>query len=259
MKVFSPIPLRTLAPNAITASALSFGLCSAVLSLTGGDLRIAAWFILLSMLLDKLDGSVARAVRGQSEFGVQFDSFADNIAFGVAPAALVYQVSGSVAPAIWGSSGHALGVSGHCLLAAICLFYAMLTTVRLARFNVTTTDIGPYVFQGLPSTMSGGVVACSYLALGDLKALTPEILQWFPVVLAVLALLMVSNLPLPKLKFSTGSMPARIFKISGAVIVYGAVLARTGYVAVTILIFGYMVVGFGWLGPRLMGPERSAH
>ena len=158
VRLFDPVPPRTIPPNVLTAIAFGFGCSSAALSLGGGDTAMSAWFILLSALFDKLDGSVARLLKGQSEFGVQFDSFADCIAFGIAPAALVYRLASQP-----GSPWPVAAV------AAISLVYAVFTAVRLARFNVTTSSIGPNLFLGLPSTLSGALVASTSLTGAELK------------------------------------------------------------------------------------------
>src|SRR5215470_14900689 len=80
--------LRYLAPNLITASSMIFGLVS-LWAATHGDVPLAAWMIIYAVLTDRLDGLVARAVKGTSELGMQLDSFADFMNFGIAPAFLV--------------------------------------------------------------------------------------------------------------------------------------------------------------------------
>ena len=81
--------VRYLVPNGCTALSMLFGCASAVCSSTQ-QFELAAWLILWGVLLDKLDGLMARLMNATSNFGVQFDSFADFIVFGIAPAALVY-------------------------------------------------------------------------------------------------------------------------------------------------------------------------
>src|SRR3954470_10790231 len=82
--------LRYLAPNVITLSSMIFGLVS-LRAAAMGDAPLAAWMIIYAVLTDRLDGLVARAVKGTSELGMQLDSFADFLNFGVAPAYLVLQ------------------------------------------------------------------------------------------------------------------------------------------------------------------------
>ena len=76
-------------PNAFTALSMLFGLASMTMS-AAGNFQLAAWMILWGVLLDKLDGTAARLMHASSEFGVQFDSFADFVVFGIAPAGLFY-------------------------------------------------------------------------------------------------------------------------------------------------------------------------
>lgn len=258
VKLFDPVPVRTVPPNALTATALGFGMASIWLSISGGSLQTAAWFVLLSTLLDKLDGSVARLIGGQSEFGVQFDSFADNIAFGLAPAALVFTAASTLAPTVWGPSATMAGLPAGNVLAAICLAYGILTSVRLARFNVTTDAIGPNLFLGLPSTLSGGLIASAFLTVFELHLDgRSELFAFLPILVAISGLAMVCNLPLPKMKFSTGSMPVRVAKILAAGTVYVAVLARVGFTAVMVLILGYLLIGFVRVGPRQLAAETA--
>src|SRR5215467_3117318 len=80
--------LRYLAPNLITLSSMIFGLV-ALWSSHNGDPSLAAWMIIYAVLTDRLDGLVARAMKATSELGMQLDSFADFLNFGVAPAYLV--------------------------------------------------------------------------------------------------------------------------------------------------------------------------
>src|SRR4051812_1624537 len=80
--------LRYLAPNLITLSSMIFGLVS-LWSAHNGNFALAAWLIIYAVLCDRIDGLVARALKATSELGMQLDSFADFLNFGVAPAYLV--------------------------------------------------------------------------------------------------------------------------------------------------------------------------
>jgi CDP-diacylglycerol--serine O-phosphatidyltransferase len=176
-------PARFFVPNAFTAISLLVGLASAVCS-SQGDFELAAWMIVWGTLLDKADGTAARILKATSGFGVEFDSFADFISFGVAPAALYY-FSLSAAGASRPLAGAAAGL------------YAIALAVRLARFNLLTGDTS--VFQGVPGTLMGGVLACAHLAFSK-HHLLDGLLGAAPAILLVAAVLMVSNLRLPKLK-----------------------------------------------------------
>ena len=258
VKLFDSVPLRSLPPNAITASAMACGLVSIYQSLSEHDFPLAAWLVLWSVLLDKLDGSVARALKSSSEFGVQFDSFADCTAFGAAPAALLFAAAPVLAPTVWGPAATVGGSPAVVPLAAICLIYPVFTAVRLAKFNVTTAAIGPYLFLGLPSTLSGGLLCSAFLAVFELQLETtqPWLFAAMPLLMLLNAALMVSNLPLPKFKVSA-HLPVKLFQFAAAIAVYVLVPLRTGFVAVLALLVGYLLVGFAWLGPRLLAESRA--
>src|SRR5262249_8960175 len=140
--------LKYFVPNAFTALSLLLSLGSAVCS-SQGDFTLAAWMILWGTLLDKVDGTAARLLKATSGFGVEFDSFADFVSFGIAPAALFYFRLG------------AAGVFPRPVVAVTAGLYAVALAVRLARFNLLLGDTS--VFQGVPGTMMGGLLACAYL------------------------------------------------------------------------------------------------
>ena len=155
-----------------------------------GDYRLAAWMILWGVLLDKLDGTAARLMKATSKFGVEFDSFADFVVFGIAPAALVYYRLLATGHFIGWQKSAIMGVSG---------LYALALAVRLSRFNVTTGSES--VFYGLPGTLMGAVVASSYLTW-DKYSLSENMLPYFSVFLVIATILMVSTVRLPKMKLT---------------------------------------------------------
>lgn len=113
------IPFRAMIPNAITALALCFGLTGVSLAISGRWERALA-SIILAGVLDGLDGRIARLLRAQSKFGAELDSLSDNIAFGTAPALILFLWSLKAEPRLgW--------------LAALAL--AVCCALRLARFN----------------------------------------------------------------------------------------------------------------------------
>jgi CDP-diacylglycerol--serine O-phosphatidyltransferase len=115
----SGLPLRTIAPNALTALALSAGLTGVRFAI-GGDWQLAVVMILAASVLDGVDGQVARMLRGTSRFGAELDSLSDAISFGVSPALILYLWSLREVPRFgW-----------------ICaLVFAVFCALRLARFN----------------------------------------------------------------------------------------------------------------------------
>lgn len=132
-----------LLPNLLTTAALFAGFYSIVAAMKG-YLETAAIAIFISMIADGLDGRVARLTNTQSAFGAEYDSLSDMVAFGVAPALVMYS---------W-SLFH-LGKLGW--LAAF--LYTAATALRLARFNTQSKDADKEYFQGLSCTAAAGVVA----------------------------------------------------------------------------------------------------
>jgi CDP-diacylglycerol--serine O-phosphatidyltransferase len=159
--------LRYLAPNAVTCASLVFGMISATAA-HHGNFALAGWMIVYAALTDRLDGMVARAVRGTSELGVQLDSFADFMNFGLAPAFLMYTFL---------ESHPALGFAGgwkHVLLIVAGVAWVLGAVFRLARFNVASEDGVPtQIFFGIPTTLAGGLLVIWFLAL--LKYAPPDV------------------------------------------------------------------------------------
>lgn len=161
-------------PNIITIINLTSGIISLILTITENYTGAAA-FILLSTILDNIDGKLARKLKVVSDFGKELDSLADLVSFGVAPALLVYSVV--LASAGW------LGL-------IVAIAFVICGALRLARFNSTEFS-GKY--EGLPITAAGGLVALIVLVLGDLHVFIIMIL------VAVLSYSMISKIPVPKI------------------------------------------------------------
>lgn len=129
-------------PNMITLAALFGGFYSVVMAMNGRyDLATVGIFV--AMVLDSLDGRVARMTNTQSAFGEQMDSLADMVSFGAAPALIVY---------VWALKG--LGRWGWIAAFVYCACAAL----RLARFNVNTGVVDKRYFQGLPSPAAAALV-----------------------------------------------------------------------------------------------------
>ncbi len=132
-----------LLPSVLTTFGMFAGFYS-IISSINGDFTIAAISIMIAMMWDTLDGRVARLTNTQSAFGAEYDSLADLVSFGLAPALLVYQ---------W--TLYELGRFGW--LAAFV--YLTCAALRLARFNTQVGIADKRYFQGLPSPASAGVIA----------------------------------------------------------------------------------------------------
>ncbi|EDN66268.1 phosphatidylserine synthase [Beggiatoa sp. PS] len=138
-----------LLPNLFTTAALFAGFY-AIVAAIHGRFEAAAVAIFIGMILDGLDGRVARLTNTQSDFGSEYDSLSDLICFGLAPALLMYQWSFSSLQGIY-----ILGKLGW--LAAF--WYTAATALRLARFNTQVDKVDKAYFQGLASPAAAGVIA----------------------------------------------------------------------------------------------------
>lgn len=170
-------------PNLFTAASAFLGVISIIAS-ANGQFEKAAVYILLSLIFDGLDGRVARMTNATSKFGAEFDSLADIVAFGVAPAMLFYF-----------SVGHMYGKLGSLL----CAMYVVFGAIRLARFNIMIGVSEPSVFIGVPIPTAAVVVAMWILLYREHPFM--QGLEWIMLVgLGVLSFLMVSNIRYPSFK-----------------------------------------------------------
>ncbi len=168
-----------LVPNAITCTSMFFGFLAIIWSAQGGRFSEACFALLISALMDGLDGKVARLTHSSSEFGVQFDSLADLVAFGIAPAVLMFQ---------W--QLHHLGRLG----VAIAFVYAACGALRLARFNVNAHTGSKRYFMGLPIPAgSCTLVMFVFFAMYATESLPKLTLGLAAIVTFCTGLLMVSN------------------------------------------------------------------
>lgn len=185
-KVAAPLKRGVLlAPATITSIGLLSGFYSAISSIEG-HFEFAAVMIMIAFICDGLDGRVARLSRTSSQFGIEYDSLSDVVAFGMAPAILAYT---------WAL--HPIGGLG---VAASGLF-VVCAALRLARFNVQTETVDKRRFVGLPvpgaaALIAGIALAYSYFEFSSPKALCSAMT---PITLA-LAGLMVSRVPYPSFK-----------------------------------------------------------
>lgn len=170
-----------LAPNLITTLSLLSGFYS-ILASTQGEFYKASLAIFLSAILDGADGRVARMLNAQSPFGEQYDSLADMLAFGVAPAILVYSF--------------ALQPLGRIGLGCAFVFTAC-AAFRLARFNVQIGEVDKEYFVGLASPLAAILVTAAVMVavdhnewIGQYDAL---VMGLFAMWVVVCGLLMVSN------------------------------------------------------------------
>jgi len=180
-----------LLPNLLTTGALFTGFYSIVAAIDGNFLA-AAWAIYVAMFLDGLDGRVARMTSTESDFGKEFDSLADMVSFGLAPAIVTYQWGIARFPEyaeVWGRVGW---------LAAF--LFTVAAAFRLARFNTSPAVDDKHYFQGLPSPpAASGLAAMVWISIVyEIEGL-PALVAGL-VITSLTGLAMMSNLRYPSFK-----------------------------------------------------------
>ncbi|GAB1401356.1 CDP-diacylglycerol--serine O-phosphatidyltransferase [Elusimicrobiota bacterium] len=185
-------------PSLFTAGNLVSGFISMIYAIQG-NFNASAWFIMLAIALDMIDGRIARLTKTTSKFGMEFDSLCDLVSFGVAPAMLMY-----------------LMVLKHMdkVGIAIALLFVITCATRLAKFNVKAMEpVDPDKpvtdsFSGLPTPASAGIIGAFALSyeIFDGTVLTaktipllmkkmPFFFDAMPIIMVLISFLMVSNLP----------------------------------------------------------------
>lgn len=227
--------VKYLIPNSITASSMLMGLASIYLA-AREDFVMAAWLILWGVLLDKLDGTMARLLDACSEFGVQFDSFADFVVFGIAPASLIYfLLSGQAAFQSEPSTIAFFGAVG---------FFVVASSVRLARFNIDTRADGHDIFYGVPTTFAGATVASAFLTWERYSA--ADVPGWICLGgLILLGLGMNCSLRLPKLKLR-GNPLRKAFVLVNIIAVYTLAALRMAPEYLFCVCAAYLISGVVW-------------
>ena len=223
-------------PNLFTVSSIFCGVYSITLSAgepTGDNFYRAAVAIFFGSFFDAFDGRVARLTRTQSDFGVELDSLADVISFGVAPAILVYK---------WALAG--MGTSG----IVISSIYAACGAIRLARFNViahSETGSSRY-FVGLPIPLAAGMLVALVIALNSLGSPADAVGPW-PIAALMLALsfLMVSTIRYRT--FKEAGLNSRTLLMFLLVVAVGTGVAIRGRPSLVLLVYfsSYILLGLG--------------
>jgi CDP-diacylglycerol--serine O-phosphatidyltransferase len=217
-------------PSLFTCGNMTFGFLSMLMSIRG-NFTAAAWFIVCGIACDALDGRIARLTKTTSEFGVQLDSLADLVTFGLSPAMLMYKFVLEHHPLTEGKVG-----------IAIAVLFVLCSALRLAKFNVQASDGAVHrTFMGLPTPASAGVIISFVVSyelwvktlnqpsdlvsksgkMIDLTHLTsrsipilmkamPVFMTMMPIVMIILSFLMVSNVPYQSFKKLKLSKPVAL-------------------------------------------------
>jgi CDP-diacylglycerol--serine O-phosphatidyltransferase len=217
------IKLIYILPNLFTALSVFFGMMSIIAS-SQGKFEKAFIYIILSFIADGLDGRVARMTNTSSHFGLEFDSLADIVAFGVAPAMMLFF-----------SIGQNYGKFGALATGLFVVFGA----IRLARFNVTTSQNDPTVFIGVPIPTAAAVLASVLMLNLELNhSLNLVIL----IGSFILGILMVSNVRFPSFKKVNLHKNAKL-KVLILIIVLASLLYLYPIWTLALTLSGYIVYG----------------
>ncbi len=183
-----------LLPNLITTTSLLLGFY-AIICAFAGDFNIAVLMILICVVLDGMDGQVARMLNLVSRFGAEFDSLTDAVVFGVAPALIMY---------LWLSSNVEISGVAERITWLATFFYTATTVLRLARFNVQSLSVEKDIFRGLPSPAAAALVVTLIWVWQDLIRFSPGIVAvtlWVTLgTLALVGAAMISNFSYYSLK-----------------------------------------------------------
>ncbi|MFZ1907513.1 MAG: CDP-diacylglycerol--serine O-phosphatidyltransferase [Burkholderiales bacterium] len=217
-----------LLPNLFTTAALFAGFYAIVQAM---NLRfeIAAVAIYIAMVLDGLDGRVARLTRTQSEFGAEYDSLSDMVSFGAAPALVIYE---------WSLKG--LGKLGWVAAFVYCAGAAL----RLARFNTNIDVVDKRWFQGLPSPMAAALVAGLVWIMNDLGLGGETWLAWLSWCVTMFAgITMVTNVPFYSFKDINLKKSVPFWAVL-AIVAGLTVIATKPAVVLFLLVVAYSISGY---------------
>ena len=224
-------------PNIITLCNLLCGCFSIVASLVVGDFTLALIFIIASAVCDFFDGFTARLLKQYSDIGVQLDSLADMVSFGVAPSAVMYAFA-CQAPTLFN-----LPVAVAHVIVYVPFIMAAFSALRLAKFNIDETQ--HETFEGLPTPANALFCASFvYAVISSGKAVEVE---WIALISVVMAALLVSPIRMFSFKLkSFGWQQNKSLYIFLALSL--AVLLTLGVYSVPVIIVLYIVIStIGWL------------
>jgi CDP-diacylglycerol---serine O-phosphatidyltransferase len=243
-----------LIPSLITLGNLAAGVMSILFAMQY-HLSSAAWCVIAGIIMDMLDGRVARWTGATSQFGVELDSLCDLVTFGVAPGFLMYRVALET-----------MGRPGY----MIVIFFAMMAALRLARFNLRAqTGESSTHFTGLPVPAAAGILSSfvlSYELFGDdsITAKTipvvmkrmPFFFKFVPLMMIILAFLMVSNVEYGNFKKLKLGRPKSVQNL--AFLLVGLLLIFTYPQNMIFIVFSlYVLTGLISLAWRFYHAQRA--
>jgi CDP-diacylglycerol--serine O-phosphatidyltransferase len=227
-----------LLPNLFTTAALFAGFYAIIVAMRG-DFENAAIAIFFAMVLDGLDGRIARLTNTTSKFGAEFDSLADMVSFGIAPALVMFS---------W-----ALGDLGKFGWSA-AFFYVACAALRLARFNTQIDTADKNYFTGLASPAAAAIIASTVWVCHDLgwvgKALPIELSVLVGILTAAVGFLMIANFPYYSFKGIDLRRRVPFVVMIAMVLVFGLITLDPP----SILLVGFLAYALS--GPIMQGMKR---
>jgi CDP-diacylglycerol--serine O-phosphatidyltransferase len=214
-------------PSLFTLANMFCGFFAILVSIRG-EYRLAAVLIGLSIIFDITDGAVARLVGAVTPFGLQFDSLADLVSFGMAPALLAFTLfsegDDAFDPLGWNA----------------CFVWLACAAIRLARFNTTIDPTADKrYFIGMPSPGAAGVVLASVFAFGDQMQGRDRL--WVLLIVAVPALLMVSRIRFRSFRSLVSPKSGRPYGLIAAAVVLIIGFVFIPVVTGVVLAYGYLL------------------
>ncbi|MBK6739009.1 MAG: CDP-diacylglycerol--serine O-phosphatidyltransferase [Haliea sp.] len=227
-----------LLPNLFTTAALFAGFY-AIIAAMRGDFENAAVAIFFAMVLDGLDGRIARLTNTSSKFGAEFDSLADMVSFGVAPALVVFS---------WALGG--LGKFGW----SAAFIYVACAALRLARFNTQIDTADKNYFTGLASPAAAAILASTVWVCHDLGLMGAELPRELSIVVGILTalvgFLMIANFPYYSFKGIDFRGRVPFVVMIAVVLIFGLITLDPP----SILLAGFLAYALS--GPVMQGVKR---
>ena len=218
---------RSWLPSLFTLANMMCGF-GAILVAFRGSYGLACVLVGLSVLFDIADGAVARLVGAVSPFGLQFDSLADLVSFGLAPALLAF--------ALFSDGRDELDALGW----VVCFLWVACAAIRLARFNTTIDPTADKrYFTGLPSPGAAGVVLASVFAFADQMEGRDRL--WVLLVVAVPGVLMVTTVRYRSFRSLVSPKSGKPYGLVAALVLVGVGLATVPVVTACVLAYGYLL------------------
>ena len=214
-------------PSLFTLANMLCGFAAILVSIRG-EYELATVLIGLSIVFDITDGAVARLVGAVTPFGLQFDSLADLVSFGLAPALLAFTLF-SEGRDEWDPLGW-----------VVCFLWVACAAIRLARFNTTIDPTADKrYFTGMPSPGAAGVVMASVFAFGDQMQGRDRL--WVALIVAVPAVLMVTNIRFRSFRSLVSPRSGRPYGIIAAAVVLVVGFAIAPVLTGCLLAYGYLL------------------